>query len=80
MKICVVSVVFDRAVRRWRLFGGDFNPLPGGWLVSSTMLLPTPIVRLIEMSLWGVTKRAIANVSNVVDQRLPHTPRVAVCP
>ena len=70
MKICVFSLVFDRAVRRWRCFGGDFTPLPGGWLVSSKMLLPTPFVRLIEMNFRGMGKRAIAMMNNIVDQRL----------
>ena len=68
--LCVVSIVFDRALRRWRFYGGDFRGLPKGiWTSGAASLVATPFLRLAEMCYQFGWERFEASMSKLVDER-----------
>ena len=69
-QIFVVSIVFDEALRRWRIFGGDFIPIPKGMRASSTDLaVMDPFVRLADMGCRLGHKRVKEALSKYIDER-----------
>ena len=69
-QIMVVSIVFDEALRRWRIFGGDFIPIPKGMRASSTDLaVMDPFVRLADMGCRLGHKRVKEALSKYIDER-----------
>ena len=66
--LSVMTLIFDKGIRRWRMTGGDIVPLPVGWLASSTTL-QTPFIRLANMSSRVAYRRAVASFSKCIQQR-----------